>query len=219
PKSPGVAATDVLEKFLAAKTLTERLTLIETQIPESELAKTCLMGALPPTSKIELDAQQTDSAAPVVDHFFHVDFAAASQPIPSQTLVVRTRGTAEPKVLVEPFLDSFGGRLAAFAKAPTSKTGVFQVTVSAVAACNDENVPERAKKLTLKLLPGATTQEIARAYFSRQSKITAMLEGSQQSLSYGEAKICTVMLRWNAKENPASPYLEALSIKPLAANP
>ncbi|MGL5019611.1 MAG: hypothetical protein ACRDBP_15865, partial [Luteolibacter sp.] len=45
PKSPGVAATDVLEKFLAAKTLTERLTLIETQIPESELAKTCLMGA------------------------------------------------------------------------------------------------------------------------------------------------------------------------------
>ncbi|MGL4400371.1 MAG: hypothetical protein ACRCXD_10920 [Luteolibacter sp.] len=219
PTTPGMEAMEVLEKFLAAKTLAERLPMIETQTPEAELAKSCLTGPLPTASKIEIDAQETNPVEQVVDFYHNVDFVVDGQPVNPQTLLVRTRGAAKPKVVVDPFLDTFGGRLAAFAKAPTDKAGIFQVTVSAVASCNDENVPNREKKLTLKLLSRDNTKEIARAYFGRQSKIGEMLEDGTYSLSYSKAKSCTVMLRWNADDNPALPYLEALTIKALDWNP
>ncbi len=219
PTTPGMAAMEVLEKFLGAKTLAERMPLIESQTPEADLAKSCLNGLLPTTSKIEIDAQETNSVEQVVDYFHNVDFVVDGKPVNPQTLLVRTRGSAQPKVVVDPFLDTFGGRLATYAKAPTDKAGIFQVTVSAVASCNDETVPNREKKLTLKLLSRDNTKEIARAYFGRQSKISEMLEDGTFSLSYGKAKACTVMLRWNAEDNPAMPYLEALTIKTLDWNP
>lgn len=219
PTTPGMAAMEVLEKFLAAKTLAERLPMIESQTPEAELAKSCLTGPLPTTSKIEIDAQETNTLEQVVDYYHNVDFVIDGQPVNPQTLLVRTRGSAEPKVVVDPFLDTFGGRLAAYARKPTDKAGIFQVTVSAVASCNDEHVPNREKKLTLKLLSRDNTKEIARAYFGRQSKISEMLEDGTFSLSYGKAKACTLMLRWNAEDNPAMPYLEALTIKTLDWNP
>ncbi len=219
PTTPGMAAMEVLEKFLAAKTLAERLPWIESLTPEAELANSCLNGPLPTTSKIEIDAQETNSVEQVVDFYHNVDFVVDGKPVNPQTLLVRIRGSAPPKVVVDPFLDTFGGRLAAYAKAPTDKAGIFQVTVSAVASCNDENVPNREKKLTLKLLSRDNTKEIARAYFGRQSKISEMLEDGTFSLSYGKAKACTVMLRWNAEDNPAMPYLEALTIKTLDWNP
>ena len=219
PITPGMAAMEVLEKFLAAKSLAERLPLMETQTPEAELAKSCLASPLPATSRIEIDAQETNAAEQVVDFYHNVDFVVDGKPINPQTILVRTRGTTEPKVVVDPFLDTYGGRLAAYAKTPTDKAGVFQVTVSAVASCNDENVPNREKKLTLKLLSRDNTKEIARAYFGRQSKIGEMLEDGTFSLSYGKAKACTVMLRWNSEDSPGMPYLEALTIKTLDWNP
>lgn len=210
---------EVLEKFITAKTLAERLPMIETQTPEAELAKSCLNSPLPATSKIEIDAQETNSVEQVVDFYYNVDFVTDGRPINPQTLLVRTRGSAEPKVVVDPFLDTFGGRLAAYAQTPTDKAGIFQVTVSAVASCNDEYVPNREKKLTLKLLSRDNTKEIARAYFGRQSKIGEMLEDGTFSLSYGKAKACTVMLRWNSEDKPGMPYLEALTLKTLDWNP
>ena len=120
---------------------------------------------------------------------------------------------------MDPFLDSFGGRLAAYAKTPSDKAGVFQVTISAVASCNEDHVPHREKKLKLKLLPRDNTKEIARAYFGRQSKIGRMLEDGTYSLSYGKAKACTVMLRWNVEDKPDMPYLEAIDLKTLDWNP
>ena len=57
------------------------------------------------------------------------------------------------------------------------------------------------------------------AYFSRQSKVAEMLEDGTYSLSYGRAKACTVVLRWNMEENPDMPYLEAIELKSLNWNP
>ena len=217
--TPGMAAMEVLEKFLAAKTLAERLPYMETQTPEAELAKSCLASPLPTTSKIQIDAQETNVAEQVIDFYHSVDFITDEKPVSSQTILVRSRGTSDPKVVVDPFLDTFGGRLAAYSKSSSDKAGVFQVTVSAVASCNEEHVPNREKKLTLKLLSRDNTKEITRAYFGRQSKIGEMLEDGTFSLSYGKAKACTVMLRWNIEDNPSMPYLEALTLKTLDWNP
>ena len=219
PKTPAMAAMEVLEKFLAAKTLAERLPLMETHASITELEHSCLAGRLPSTSRIEIDCQESNPVEQVVDFFHSVDFDATDRPINPQTILVRTRGSGEPKVVVDPFLDSFGGRLAAYAKEYSDKSGIFQVIISAVASCNDERVPNRDKKLTLKLLPQDNAKEITKSYFARQSKITRMLEDGTYSLSYGKAKACTVMLRWNNEDDPAMPYLEALDLKTLDWNP
>lgn len=219
PETPGKSANDVLEKFLAAKSLPERLSLIETKTPEAELVKSCLAGPLPSPSNLLIEAQESNPVEQVTDIYYNVDFAAGNNLTNNQTILVRTRGSGKPKIVADPFLDSFGGRLAAFTKTPSDKSGTFQVIISAVASCNDERVPNREKKLTLKLLPRDNTKEIARAYFGRQSKIGTMLEDGTYSLSYGKAKACTVVLRWNTEDNPQTPYLEAMDLKTLDWNP
>lgn len=219
PKAPGIAALEVLEKFLKAKSLDERLPMMETKTPQSELAKSCLAGPLPPAPAMLLEFQESNPMEEVVDFYYSVDFDAPGRPDKHQTILVRTRGRAEPKVVADPFLDLFGGRLAAYASQPTEKAGIFQVIASPLASCTNPKVPNREKKLTLKLLARENAKEIAQAYFGKLSKIGEMLEDGTYSLSYGKAKACTVMLRWNIEDDPENPYLEAIAIKALDWNP
>lgn len=217
-RSPGMEALAVLEKFLAATSLAERLPLMETKTPEAELATSILSKPLPPAPKMLLEYQESNNVEGVVDFYYNVDFETDKGPN-LQTILVRTRGSGDPKVVADPFLDLFGGRLAAYAAKPSDKAGEFQVIVSAVASCMDPKIPNREKKLTLKLLPRDNTKEIALAYFGKMSKIHEMLEDGTYSLSYGKAKSCTVMLRWNTEDNAEYPYLEAIALKALDWNP
>lgn len=218
-KAPGMEALEVLEKFLLAKSLPERLPMIETNTPEAELAVSCLAGPLPPAPKMLLEFQESNPLEEVVDFYYSVDFEDAQPHANPQTILVRSRGRSTPKVVVDPFLDLFGGRLAAYASTPSDKAGVFQVIASALATCTNPDVPNREKKLTLKLLARDNTKAVAEAYFGKLSKIGEILEDGSYSLSYGKAKACTVMLRWNTEEDPNRPYLEAVSIKTLDWNP
>ncbi len=219
PKLPGVIAAEVLEKFLTAKSLVERQPMIETKTPEAELTQSCLAGPLPAFRNLAIDVQESNPVEEVVDFYYNVDFEAGDNRINPQTILVRTRGNSDPKVVVDPFLDLYGGRLTAYAANPSDKGGNFQVIVYAVASCNDEKIRDREKKLTLKLLARDNTKEIAQAYFSKVSKIGEMLMDGTYSLSYGKAKACTVMLRWNTEENKDHPYLEAIGLKALDWNP
>lgn len=218
-KSQGMNALAVLEKFIAAKSLAERMPIIETKTPDAELAASCLAGPLPPAPKMLLEFQAPNAIEQVVDFYYNVDFQMENNRMNPQTILVRTRGGGAPKVVVDPFLDLFGGRLAAYASKPSDKAGVFQVIASALASCTDPLIPEREKKLTLKLLPQDNTKEIALAYFGKMSKIHEMLEDGSHCLSYGKAKSCTVMLAWNTKDNPEHPFLEAVALKALDWNP
>ncbi|MBC8128683.1 MAG: hypothetical protein H8M99_16210 [Gloeobacteraceae cyanobacterium ES-bin-144] len=218
-KPPAMAALDVLEKFLTAKTLSERLPIIETKTAEAEIAASCLAGALPPTKSTVIEAQETNPTEEVIDFYFNVDFEAENGRTNPQTILLRSRGGSDPKVVADPFLDLYGGRLAAYAAKPTDKSETFQVIANAVASCTDPLIANREKKLTLKLLARDNTKEIAQAYFGKLSKIGEMLNDGTYSLSYGKAKSCTIMLRWNIEDNPQHPYLEAIQIKALDWNP
>lgn len=219
PKTPSDAAREVLDQFLAAKTLAERLPLIETRTPPEELATSCLAGPLPAASNVLIDAMENNPVEQVADLYHSVDFDIGNNRTTPQVILVRTRGSAEPKVVVDPFLDSYGGRLAAYAQTPSEKSGIFQVIIWPLASCYDDRIPNHEKKLTLKLLPRDNAKEIALAYFGRQSKIAQMLEDGTYSLSYGKAKACTVMLRWNVEDRAETPYLEAIDLKTLDWNP
>lgn len=217
--SPWKEAEAVLEKFLSATSLAERLPLIETRTPEDELAAGCLAGPLPAATMIVPESRETIADENILDFYYTVEFQSDGPAGQAQTILVRSRGDGPPKIVADPFLDTFGGRLAAYTAAPSDKGGIFQVVVYAVASCTDPNIPNREKKLTLKLLASDNHKEIARAYFGRQSKIAEMLEDGTYGLNYGTAKACTVMLRWNTEDNPDYPYLEALAIKDLGWNP
>jgi hypothetical protein len=218
-KSAGLEALAVLESFLAAKTLEERLPLIETKSPDAEVAASCLSRPLPPVREVVIDSQESNPVEGVVDYFYHVDFETEGNRANPQTLLVRIRGGSSPKVVVDPFLDLFGGRLAAYAAAPQEKGGRFQVIIYPVPSCTAEHVGDREKKMTLKLLARANTKEIAEAYFSRASKIGEMVKDGSYNLSIGTPKACTVLLRWNTEENAAHPFLEAIDIKRMDWNP
>lgn len=219
PFDAQAAAQEVLEKFLTAKSLTERLPLIETKTTEPELAKSCLSGSLPASSNLFPEFRETNAVEQVIDFYYSVDFDAGSNRLAPYTILVRKRGSGDFKIVADPFLDSYGGRLTSYAKKPSEKAGIFQVIIYAVASCTDENVPNREKKLTLKMLPKEDTKEIARAYFGRQSKIGRMLEDGTYSISFGKARACTVMLRWNTEDRADTPYLEAIDLKSLDWNP
>lgn len=220
PVSPSAQATEVLVKFLGAKNLEERLPFIETKTPQAELQASFLNAPLPPTPIPSIDAiEKSSSTEQAVDYLYRVSFSGDRGQALLYSIVVRTRGSTSPKVVVDPMLDSYGGRLAAYAKTPSENAGIFQVVVSPIASCFDERIPNRENKLTLKLLPHIEAKEIVSAYIGRQSKIARMLDTGTYPLRYGKAEKCTVMLRWNTEDDADRPYLEALDIKAWDWNP
>ena len=218
PLSPWQDAEAALEKFLAAKDLATRMPLMETQATEQELAASCLAKPLPAVVRMVPEFRETDTIENRVDCFYTVEFQTSDNQARVQTMLVRTRGGNPPRVVADAFLDTYGGRLAAYAAKPTDKAGFFRAVVYAVAGCTDPTIPNREKKLTLKLLAYDNAREIASACFSRHSKIAEMLEDGNYELTYGSARPCTVMLRWNTEEDPERPFLEAVAIRDFGWN-
>ncbi len=216
---PGEGVMAVLHQFLAASSLEERLPLLETRTVETELEGSCLAGGLPKVAEITLTAVETKPLEQVTDYYHAVNFDLGGGQKDPQTILVRVRGSAGPKVVVDPFLDLFGGRLAAYAESPTEKPRTFHVIAWPLASCFESTVPEPRKKLTLKLLSQEGSGETALAYCGRQSRIAAMLEDGNQSLAYGKSKPCTITLRWNTEENPGMPFLEAVAVNSPDWNP
>lgn len=217
PVDDGEAALKLLERFLEMDSLEGRLPVIETRLPEEELRDSVLAGKLP-DARITVDIRETNSREQVVDFFYHVDFLEESGVVNPQTMLVRKRGISPPKVVVDPFLDLFGGRFERYAEAPKKDAGMFQVIISASSSCY-EDIPGADKKFTLRVLSRENAKEIARAYCGKQSKIGRMLEDETSGISYGQAKACTVFMRWNSEDDPLRPFLEALDITSLDWNP
>jgi hypothetical protein len=153
-----------------------------------------------------------------VDTFFRVVFIDGNRKNPCDVLV-RRRGSQDPKVVVNPFLDLFGGRLANFAAKPVERPGTFHAFVTALHTCSDTRIPNADNKFTLKLTASIEGPAIAFAHFGRGSAIAENLKSDRPGLRWGSAKPCTLTLVWNTRDNPEYPYLEAASIKAFNWNP
>lgn len=224
PKSPAqnasAAAMAVVEKFLSATTLDERLPLIDTRTPPAALQESVLAKPFPADPSVAPDFQETDPDNGSTDFYYNVDFKDASGKISPQLLMVRTSADGEAKIIVDPFLDGFGGRLAAFASTPSEKISTFQFVVSAVAQTTaDRNVPNHENKLRLKLMPRDNEKELTSAYFTKGSKLGQMLVTEGSGFRYGQPRTARVTLRWNKEEDPTNPYLEVTDIKEFRWNP
>jgi hypothetical protein len=218
PIDQAAASLQVLEKFLSMKNFEERSALIESSLSQTELETSILDKSLPQVVSIEIDVCERRSSEQIVDTYYRVDFTEEGKIGNLQTMLVRSRGASEPKVIVDPFLDLYGGKLASYAANPTSEVGVFQAIISAGAYCS-EKIPNSKNKHTLMLFAREDAQEIATAYFDKQSKIAAVLQDELSGLAYGQAKACKILLRWNQESSTEKPFLEAIDFEALHWNP
>ncbi len=216
--APATAALEVLERFLAAGSLEERMPLMDTSTPEDELAASVLSGPLPPRRNVDTELVEPDKSNELTNVFFRVEFERGEGKTEAHLVLVRVREAGGPRVAAEPFLDLFGGRLAEFASSPRKGSGEFHAVVEPLSFSAEGAVPNHERKLTLKLLASDGRDEIARAYFGEQSEIgRILLDGPAYAadLTFGQVRPCVVVLVWNTSEDPEKPYLEALRMQAL----
>lgn len=212
-------AISLLEQFLKASSLQERVSLIETRKEERELSSTVLASTLPPFRNMVLESQKSFPLENIVDMFFGFEFVNRDGSVSPQTVVVRRRGGYGPRVLADPFLDLYGGGLAAYASKPQDKGRSFHAIVNALPTCNDLDIPDRQKKITLRLSSHENSPRVILAYASRVSETGELISSGNYDLSYGKPKACVVLLGWNTTESPNKPYLEVLGIQAFHWNP
>ena len=213
----GNQALETLERFLKASSLAERQPIIESQTSPEELEKSCLAGPLPPASIIT-QIQESNDLEKVTDCYYSVTFDVPDGPPVSLKMLVRIRGDASPVVVVDPFLDLYGGRLRRFVSDPTLDSGTFQAVISARRFC-DDSIPKSESQFTLKIMMDDTSPEaICGAVCAKRSPVGLMYEDSSSGLRWGQPKACTVVLEWD-RADPSKPYVRALHIVSTDWNP
>lgn len=209
-------SADVLKQFIQAQTLAERLPIIETKTAREELEASVLSRPIPTRQRFQSIEVRYDKIGGAADVVFLGQMELPTSGAESHVLMVRKRGTQSPKVIVDPFLDGYGGRLRDFAAAPTAGQRTFQVIASVFNFCNDDEVPNAATKFTAKLSEAPGRPEIAEAYFAQLASVRERLE--KLGVRYGHSTGITFALRWNAEDDPAKPFLEIVSVQSLDWN-
>lgn len=215
---PRAAAIEVLSDFLAMENMQDRLPLLESKLDSASLNDSVLNTSLPAVAKVTIDIRKNHPSQEIVDYYYNVNFLRDDDEIDPHTILVRTRGNEAPKVVVDPFLDTFGGRFERFARKTSQEPTEFQVIISAGAFCYDD-IPSANSKFTLKILARDDGKELGRAYFAKDSSIGELLESASSGIAYGQAIPARIRIAWNLSENPEKPYLEALEIISLSWNP
>lgn len=213
-----IAANEVIETFLKAPSLDERLYLIDPQMSRAELQSTVAGGPLPEVVNLISEETRHDPVENLTVFPYRVAFAGSEGSVEECTMLVMKRGTNPPKVAINPFLDLAGGRLATFSATPNSEIGTFHAIIEAIPRCFDSNVPNKEKKFTYKLSASDHSREITRAYASLSSDLAKQLQNSSSPLRWGIRMRATVVLAWNLTEDPERPYLEVVKIKDLHWN-
>jgi len=205
-------AGQLLREFLIAETLVERWPMMFTESNPKRLLGGILDRPLPAIKEMELEYQDARPEEGYVDHVHAVTFADESSSSVERVVVRQWQDGRPPKVLADPLLDLYGGRLQAFLSQPGNGEGEFDVIISVLASCSDPSLSHPENKMTVKLMGRDHGAEIGRAHVIRGGSISKLLADGSFRLSYGNPTACRVRLRWNALERPDQPWLEAVEI-------
>ena len=219
PTDAGAAVGKLVEDFVAAKNLEQRLPLIHTRKSQSELENT-IMNKPWPRARISAETLIRHTAERLIEYYFEVHFDNNSMGFPEKaTILVQTRAEEAPKVLLEPLLDTIGGRLAQYAKTPTEEPRDFYVIMDARVKCSDNAIPNARKKSTFFLRSHNTSENLATAYANEQSAPCKAFDNPLEGLKWKNPMPAIVTLQWNTTEDDKRPFLEVLVIKAKNWNP
>jgi hypothetical protein len=213
PAKQGLIASGIVEQFLAATTIEERMMYVSTRIPQDQLKKS-ILSIKWPTAQITPGAQISHPAERLTEYYFEVRFGENSINFPRKTtLLVHQRGTDEPKIVIEPLLDTAGGRLAEFAKKPSTAPQDFHVIMDARIKCFDDKIPNSDKKCTFFLRAHITGEDIATAYANELSETRKEFDNPLNGLKWKNPMPVIITLQWNTTEDYTRPFLEVIEIK------
>ena len=219
PPQVGAIARRMVEQFLAATTFDERMLYVLTKKTPTEL-QTSILSRKWPTAQITPGAQIPHPAERLTEFYFEVRFGENSVGFPREaTILVHQRGDEEPKVILEPLLDTVGGRLRQFASEPSSKPQDFHVIMDARVRCFDDKIPNADKKCTFFLRAHITGMDIATAYVTESSQIRKQFDDPLAGFKWKKPMPVVVTLQWNTTEDYTRPYIEVIDIKAKNWNP
>jgi hypothetical protein len=209
----GLTATRIVEQFLIAKTFEERMLYVTTQKNVEDLQNTILSRKWP-TAQITPGSQINHLNERLTEYYFEVRFGENSINFPRKTtMLVHQRGNDDPKIVLEPLLDTVGDRLREFAKAPSSEPQDFYVIMDARIKCFDDKIPNSDKKCTFFLRAHINDEHIATAYASEISETRKQFDNPLNGLKWKDPIPVRVTLQWNTSEDYTRPFLELIEIK------
>lgn len=215
----GVEASRVVEQFLSATSFNERMLYVHTHLSQEDLQRGILNYKWPTAHYIP-GSQIPHPAERLIEFYYEVSFGENSVGFPRKaTLLVHKRANEEPKVILEPLLDTVGGRLRQFAKEPSIAPQDFYVIMDARSKCFDDNVPGADKKSTFYLRAHITGPDIATAYANDVSETRKEFDNPLTGLKWKNPMPVIVTLQWNIKEDHSRPFLEVIQIKAKSWNP
>jgi len=200
----------VVASFLYARNLDARWPLMEATASSRELSESVLAGPLPAVGNFKSLEVRFDKVLGTSEVFFKGDLTHGSGRSGSYLILVRKRGTQEPKVAAEPFLDTYGGRLADFAARPREESGRFRIVATFFDFCSDELIHGHEFKSTLKIAAAPGGPDLAKAYFGKSSPLREKLE--RLKVRYGHGTGATVTLRWNTEDVPFLEVIDVVSL-------
>lgn len=203
-------SADVFGAFLVARSLDERMPLLETTTPREELEKSVLTGILPANGSFESLEVRFNKILGTSEVIFKAGFVDVDGVAESYLILVRTRGDQVPKVVADPFLDTYGGRFAQFLAEPKPGAHRFQMVATIFDFCSDESIPDYQQKSTMKISVARGAPDLAKAYFAKASPLTEKLK--KLGVRYGHGTGATITVQWYTT---GEPYLEVVDVASL----
>lgn len=219
PPPSGLLAGQIMEKFLAAPGLAERLPYLASSKTPDELSTTFLARPWP-IAQLTPGAQIPHPAEGLIEYYYEVRFGENSFGFPRlATFLLHQHGNEPPKILVDPLLDTIGGRLQDFAANPVDGPQDFFVIMDARVKCFDHKIPNADKKCTFFLRSHIQGKDIVTAYANEQSAVRKEFDDPLGGLRWKNPIPVILTLQWNTQEDIARPFIEVIGIKAKSWNP
>lgn len=219
PPPAGLIAGQIMERFLAASDLPERLPYLLSDKTPDELATTFLARPWP-IAQFTPGVQIPHPKEGLIEYYFEVRFGENSSGFPRlATFLLHQYGNEPPRVLVDPLLDTIGGRLRDFATTPTPAPQDFYVIMDARVKCFDYKIPNADKKCTFFLRSHIQGKDILTAYANEQSDVRKEFDDPLGGLRWKNPIPVVLTLQWNTTEDIARPFIEVIAIKAKSWNP
>ena len=206
-------ASKVLEEFLTATTLEERLQLM---LPSSRTAEELQAGPLskplPDIITFKPDIINTKVKDGLQEYYFIVALENEASSNHATVIIVQLSQwdkTHLPKVNTDAFLDLYENVPASAAASPFEGSRTIKALISHSSYCFDENVPNPGKKATIRFHGSRSKKTLAEALISQQSELYRNLASS---IPVGINVPLTLTVSWNKTEDPERPYLEVVRI-------
>lgn len=212
PPKAGFLANQILNKFLAAKTLDERMPFMSesTRTPE-ELAASCLAGQLKPVKSILMVEMVPRAEDNMTQYLYYVSFQDEAEDRQRQRIVMQVSerpGIHPPRVHADAFLEHYEKKFTHYAAHPVGDVTTFHCIAEARTAGLAKNLPDESKgsvvRLEIKSHPDRPA--IFNAYLNKNSPLMDQI-GPRKPFPYTEARFCVLSFRWNT-DDKKHPYIE-----------